>query len=283
MQFPVALESPMPDLTANFPRALASQVRMVSLGPGRIPAMLAHPDWTSPAPVVIWLHGRTVRKETDPGRYLRWIRAGLAACAVDLPGHGERFEADLHSPARTLELVAGAASEIDHIVEALASREYEGVLDLDRVALGGMSAGGMATLRRLCDPHPFMCAAVEATSGSLLDMYHAPGSSLPRHPVEKIAPLDPMQHLDSWRPIPLLAMHTRADRLVPVGAQERFIEALRRHYASHDADPSLVEFVTWDATGAPEEHAGFGRFANDAKNAQVEFLARHLRAKPRYD
>lgn len=270
----------MPDLTEQFPKALALQVRLVSLGPARIPAMLAHPDWKTPAPIVIWLHGRTVRKETDPGRYLRWIRAGIAACAVDLPGHGERFEADLHTPARTLDLVAGAVAEVDHIVEALSAREYEGVLDLDRMALGGMSAGGMVTLRRLCDAHPFVCAAVEATSGNLVDMYRARGGhgegALPRHSLEAIAPLNPMEHLESWRPIPLLALHTRADRLVPVAAQEKFIDALRRHYATRRADPSMIELMTWDKTGAPDEHAGFGRFANDAKNAQVEFLAKHL-------
>lgn len=257
---------------------------MASLGPARIPAMLAHPDWKTPAPIVIWLHGRTVRKEIDPGRYLRWIRAGIAACAVDLPGHGERFEPDMHTPARTLDLVAGAVAEVDHIVEALSAREYEGVFDLDRMALGGMSAGGMATLRRLCDAHAFVCAAVEATSGNLVDMYRARGGDdpgpLPRHSLEKIAPLDPMQHMAGWRPIPLLALHTRADRLVPVSAQEMFIAALRGHYAARGADPSIIELVTWDETGAPDEHAGFGRFANDAKNVQVEFLAKHLRAKP---
>jgi len=34
------------------------------------------------------MHGRTANKELDPGRYLRLIRAGIAVCAIDLPGHG---------------------------------------------------------------------------------------------------------------------------------------------------------------------------------------------------
>lgn len=267
----------MPDFTASFPRALASQVRLLALGDEHIPALLAHPDWDSPAPVVIWLHGRTVRKEIDPGRYLRWIRAGVAACAIDLPGHGQRFKSDLQSPARTLDLVTQAVAEIDPIIDALAAPEFGGVFDLDRIALGGMSAGGMATLRRLCDPHPFTCAAVEATSGSLVDMYHAHDGSLPKHPLDTLTPLDPMQHLATWRPIPLLALHTEADRLVPISAQRRFIDALRGHYDAHGADPAMIEFVTWPETGAPEEHAGFGRFANDAKTAQVEYLVKHLR------
>ena len=31
-------------------------------------------------------------------------------------------------------------------------------------------------------------------------------------------------------------------------------------------------------TGAPYEHSGFGRLASDAKDRQVNFLVRHLRA-----
>ena len=41
-------------------------------------------------------------------------------------------------------------------------------------------------------------------------------------------------------------------------------------------DPSLIELKTWPTTGAPNEHIGFGRFSNDAKNAQTDFLRRHL-------
>ena len=39
---------------------------------------------------------------------------------------------------------------------------------------------------------------------------------------------------------------------------------------------SLVELHTWDETGAPEEHIGFGRFSNDAKNMQTAFFVKHL-------
>jgi hypothetical protein len=34
--------------------------------------------------------------------------------------------------------------------------------------------------------------------------------------------------------------------------------------------------VTWPSTGAPHEHLGFGRVANDAKNLQTAFFKRHL-------
>jgi hypothetical protein len=44
--------------------------------------------------------------------------------------------------------------------------------------------------------------------------------------------------------------------------------------------PSLIESHTWPTTGAPEEHVGFGKVSNDAKNIQTAFLARHLAATP---
>jgi hypothetical protein len=99
----------MPDLTSALPSALRAASRSTRLSDHDVPALLAHPDWEGGerVPLVLWMHGRTVTKEIDPGRYLRWIRAGIGACAVDLPGHGERFDAALQEPERTLDVVLG--------------------------------------------------------------------------------------------------------------------------------------------------------------------------------
>jgi alpha-beta hydrolase superfamily lysophospholipase len=278
---------------SRFPAALAEKSRLTRLGAGTIPALLAHPDWERPAPVTVWLHGRTAEKELDPGRYLRWIRAGIAACAIDLPGHGEREGERMHGPERTPEVLEQTIREIDEVVAALGAPEWSGAFDTSRMALGGMSAGGMAALRRLCDPHDFRCAAVEGTTGDLQGLYfgrptggratgglsgEAAPASVPRaaHDPARIAALDPMQHLDRWRPIPLLVLHSESDRIIPFAGMRAFVERLRDHYRARGADPSIIELKTWPETGAPEEHVGFGRYSNDAKNAQTEFLARHL-------
>jgi len=270
----------MVELFRQFPAALRARARSVRLGPTGVPALLAHPDWASRRPVAIWMHGRTVHKELDPGRYLRWIRAGIGACAVDLPGHGERLDEDLHSPAHVLDLVEQGVAEVDEVLAALGGGEYGSVFDRSNAALCGMSAGGM--MRRLCDPHPFRCAVVEAAAGWLTGLLMPPGGSGGRSGLDmaRLEALDPMRHLDGWRPVPLLALHSEADRMVPIASQREFLDALRERYRSAGADPGLVELRTWPQTGAPQEHAGFGRFGNDAKNLQVGFLARHLGATP---
>ncbi len=265
---------------AQFPRALAERARVTRFGD--VPVLLAHPDWDSAVPTILWLHGRTVSKELDPGRYLRWLRAGMAACAIDLPGHGERTVAAMQEPTGTMDVLTQAVGEIDGIVEHLADREWGGVFDLDRLAIGGMSAGGMVTLRRLCDPHPFACASVEGTTGWLEGLYFpADGhtrAGVARHAREKVLAVDTSSHLSTFRPIPLLALHSEADEAVPWGVQQQFLTRLREHYTRVGADPSLVEAKTWLTTGAPQEHSGFGRVANEAKIVQVDFFANRLNA-----
>ncbi len=224
------------------------------------------------------MHGRTVNKELDPGRYLRWIRAGIAACAIDLPGHGERFKEGLDSPARTLDVLERVLPEIDEVVDALAAPEFRAVFDLGRMAIGGMSAGGMAALRRLCDPHEFRCATVESTTGELARLYAgSDGREWPvKHDPARVSRLDPARHLDGWRPNPILFLHNELDRVVPLAAARAFVESLRERYRGAGAQAEIVELVTFPESGAPDEHAGFGRFSNDAKNLQTEFLKRHL-------
>ncbi len=285
----------MPDLQAKLPNALAQRTVFARLaaddvefeGHRGVPALLAHPDegWSEPGapeptprPVVIWMHGRSVKKEIDPGRYLRWLRApegGIATCALDLPGHGERFIEAYQGPDHTLEVVDAMAREIDRVVGALSDPRWRGAFDLDRIAIGGMSAGGMTTLHRLASEHPFVCACVEATAGDFSFMKHHDAfvTCGGRDPDCSLADcLDPVRHLDGWRPIPLLALHSDKDQWVPVGSIRSFVDAVRARFDQ----PDDVEIVTWPETGAWQEHAGFGKVSNDAKNIQTAFFARHL-------
>jgi dienelactone hydrolase len=246
--------------------ALARRVRL----PGDVPALLVHPhlDRTSgtvtrPAPVLVWMHGRTVAKELDPGRYLRLARAGIASCALDLPGHGERADMGMQEAGMTLEVVERMAGELPAVEAWLAeSGEHEGC----RLAIGGMSAGGMAAMVRLCRPHPYAAALLECTTGS---WRWQRGRAM--HDPARAGRLDPVAHLDGWRAIPVLALHNELDEWVSVDGQREFVEAVRARSPGTD-----VELRTFGPTGAPAEHSGFGRHASEAKSLGVDFLARIL-------
>ncbi|HBS29940.1 MAG TPA: hypothetical protein DEB06_10960 [Phycisphaerales bacterium] len=278
---------------AALPAGLRARTRFVRLASdeidGGVPALLAHPReawWDSPepspAPVVIWMHGRSVNKELDPGRYLRWVRAGIGACAIDLPGHGEREVPGMGEPERVLEIAERVASvEIDAVVRALAAPALRAAFDASRMALGGMSLGGMTTMIRLCRPHPFVCATVEAASGDFRAMAARPAFAHPDGTLrEEAARLNPIDRLSGWRSIPFLALHSELDEWVPVAGVRSFVDALRARATDEGADPAQAALHTWPRTGAPYEHVGFGRFSNEAKNLQTEFLARHLGAAP---
>lgn len=271
----------MVDRFAQFPSFLAQRTRSVRFGD--VPAMVALPDGAEarPVPAVLWIHGRTANKELDPGRYMRWLRAGMAAVAIDLPGHGERLEAAMQEPAQTLNVLEQALGEVNGVVAGM--RRIAGI-DGSRMAIGGMSLGGMVTLRRLCEPHGFIAASVEGTCGWLTGMYFPKehGLAVPAwpvdHPREKVKRLDTGEHLDGFRPIPTLVLHSEADEMVPWAVQSKFVEKLRARFG---AEADKVSVTTWPTTGAPREHIGFGRFSNDAKNIQTEFFARVLGAEVR--
>ena len=272
------LPLPVPSTPTKLPKSVRDHARFVRLGETGAPALLAHPDWATPVPFCIWLHGRTANKELDPGRYTRWLRAGLGVCAIDLPGHGERADASRQGPDGTVGVIAEAVAEIDPI---LAGLDEFGVFDRGRSAIGGMSMGGMIALRRLCEPHGFICAVVEATCGDLGGLYFPDaGSGLQPWPVAhdpaEVSMVDPAANLDGFEPLPLLALHSEADEMVPWRVQAKFLERLRAHYRDCGVSPDLIEVRTWPETGAPAEHVGFGRFSNEAKNIQTAFLVEHL-------
>lgn len=280
---------------ASFPQDLRARCRWATLA--GVPALLVHPDWdgggpadkpASPRPACVWMHGRTVSKELDPGRYLRWARAGIAAIALDLPGHGERAEPDGGSIERTPGVIGQMASEIDGVLDALAASALGPWFDASRLAIGGMSAGGMATLVHLTQPRrsAFRACCLEATTGDLISLWLPDpdaGRAWPvRHDPALVRGLDPMTRLAAGaavRPMPTLVLHSRADQMVPWAGQEAFVRRLNEAY-ERAGGRGLVDVVTWPSTGAPQEHVGFGRVSNDAKNRQTAFLAAHLDAVP---
>ncbi len=262
------------DRFKQLPKSLQAKSKTMRLG-NDVPALLVHPDFETPCPWVLWLHGRTVYKELDPGRYNRWVRAGIGAVAIDLPGHGERYEEGAHSPNRTVDTLTRCISEIDGILASI--RELE-CFDMSRAAMGGMSAGGMVTARRFCDPHPFLGASLECTTGDLLGLYFpetvpdSDGIWRVHHDRSEVEAIDTPSHIAGFEPVPILALHNVGDELVPIQIQRGFLDTLRTHYQNQGADPSIVQMIEFENTGAIQEHSGFGKFASKAKDLQLEFF-----------
>lgn len=253
----------MPQPHGDFPAHLQRASQWMRLVDGSVPVVVMRPQdrGDAPLPFLLWFHGRTVSKELDAGRYLRLVRAGIACVAVDLPGHGERFDAAMQDGTQTLRVVELAAREIDAILSDLRAL---GTLDMTRIVIGGMSAGGMVAMVRCCTPHPFCGVLLEATTGDFEGQ-----AGRPMYDAQLVRTMNPMTHLEGWREIPLFALHSELDAWVSIAGQRRFVDAVR----AQSAHPEQIELHAYEQTGAPHEHMGFGKMAGDAKARGTAFIA----------
>ena len=231
-----------------------------------VPCLIVRNDDAN-RPFLFWMHGRTADKELNPGRYLRCVRRGIHVCAVDLPGHGQRFDKTLQGRHRILDVILQMTNEIDGVLEGLGEI---GGFDVTSCALGGMSAGGMVAITRLLRPHEFRAAVLEASGGAWSHLLSTPFCN--KTFKDTLEAMDPMKHLESWRDIPTIAFHSRHDAWIPFATESEFIDAIKEQ----SSNPGEIELVAFDHTGAPDEHMGFGRESAFVKEAQVNFLARHL-------
>lgn len=216
--------------------------------------------------MVLWMHGRTAWKELDPGRYLRLMRSGIAIAAPDLPGHGQRYDAELQKPTHVLDVIMQMLAELDAVAgDAVASLNANPM----HTGLGGISAGGMIAIARLTRPHAWRCAVLESTTGSWGHQRARPmfaGST-----EAAIAAIDPINHLDQWRSLPILAVHSKADEWVDWLGQKHFLDRIQRL-----GPPELIEELLFEHTGAEHEHVGFGRFSAEVKERERLFYLQHI-------
>jgi dienelactone hydrolase len=231
-----------------------------------VPCLLVRKD-EKPRPFLFWMHGRTVDKELDSGRYLRSVRRGINVCAVDLPDHGQRFNKRQQHKENILDSAKRMSSEIDPVLDELGRI---GGFDLDRAGIGGISAGGLITVYHLLKPHNFKAVVLEASGGA---WQHLHTSDLLSHlSNDQLEQINPMNHLEDWRDVPVIAFHSKHDARVPFATSSDFIDAIKEQ----SPNPQNIELVSFEYTGAPEEHVGFGRESAFVKEVQVDFLARHL-------
>jgi dipeptidyl aminopeptidase/acylaminoacyl peptidase len=214
-----------------------------------------------PLPTIFFFHGfNTSSKEVTS--YFGYMLA-LAGFRVVLPEadlHGQRFDGDREARfGRFWEIVARSIEELpryrDHYVR-------RGLVDGDRIGIGGTSMGGMVTLGAMVR-HPWVRAAASYMgSGYFLDLSHT--LNPPRGAVDDVLrQFDAANHLERLGDRPLFVWHGERDDVVPFAEAAR----LRSELAAHGLDRHL-EFVS--------EPLGVHRVTHDAAAAGVQFFGRNL-------
>lgn len=271
----------------TLPSSLRANTTITRLGPD-VPALVTIPPETeTPVGALLWMHGRTAFKELDNGRYLRLMRAGIASVALDLPGHGERSEPGRDRHTVTPGVIAQMHEELPEVLADLRSNHAR--IDSDRLIIGGMSAGGMVAARACFDSKStFRGLIMESSTGWLRKLYDSDirtpdgyegkvehtgdTASLVEH-------IDTMHQVNQapelWPTLPMLALHSQTDQTVPIDCQAGFIDRLKAIYQDRGEAPGLITLHTWPETGAPYEHAGFGKVASKAKGLVTEFCSKH--------
>lgn len=252
-----------------------------------------------PLPITVFLHGGGWRlgnrhsvgpafAGADPGPFERFALAGLGVASIDYRLSGEAsWPAPLHD--------AKAA------VRWLRTRSSELGIDPGQIAAWGESAGGhLAELLGLTHDDPALEGQVgivgPTSSVRAVAAWYAPSDVAsvatdlgadPLNPASREAQLlgaaaptvpeiaeqaSPISHVSSTAP-PLLLLHGRADRLVPVVQSERLAAALT--VAGADVTLHLYDGADHMWLGAAGAAA-----AADAVPRTIDFLLSHCRASP---
>ncbi len=212
------------------------------LGPA--PALLVQAaGGRRPLPTVLWFHGFTVDALNELPKLERLAAAGLLAVGIDAAGHGRRRLADFEqhfagprevTDQRFFALVAQTVGEVPAILDALCA---EGLADPTRLAVAGVSMGGLVTYGAVVADRRLRAAV--ALLGS--PVWPLPGSP----------------HLvpERFFPTALLSITAGNDESVPPVGARRFHEALepryvdapeRLRYLELAGEPHLMSAAAWD-------------------------------------
>ena len=180
---------------------------------------------------------------------------------MDLPGHGERAVDSYQTVEGTLQTILEMSEELDEVHAAIVGNLR---VDPEQIAIGGMSAGGMAAAHRLVTPHPYRAMLMEASTGNWAAQAHRPMFQ-PLSP-EALQAHDPMAfgHLDP---------HPSVGPTQPFGRWIRFEGQCEFGSGTRSTDHP-VELQAYDQTGAPKNTLDSGNSAPKPRIcAEIFFFA----------
>ncbi|MDN0088579.1 esterase [Yersinia nurmii] len=209
-----------------------------------------------PLPTLFFYHGYTSSKEVYS--YFAYVlaQAGFRVVMPDADMHGARFDGN---ETRRLgcfwQILRSNIDELDGIKQHY---QKAGLIDGDRIGVGGASMGGMTTLGALVR-YPWIKAAADFMgSGYFTTLAKTLFPPLPGADSTKqdewerqIAPLteyEVTQQLEIIASKPLLVWHGEADEVVPAVESERLVAALKEqgldHHLSYLTEPGIGHKIT---------------------------------------
>lgn len=217
-----------------------------------IPVLVYHrQDQTGPKPVVIYYHGVNQNKEAyvDTHPVARQLAdRGHLVVIPDAPGHGERSTA-AHLTER---LQRSLAKEFSSDVEQAADEapallrwlDRHRDVDASRIAVAGVSMGGY-TAAVVASRHARRLGAAVCIAGCANlrrcfaetdsvgpGRYGPADRALDADTSDRIDRIDPIGHLDSFAPLPLLLLHGDRDTWNPSATTEEFAAAIHDQYTA---------------------------------------------------
>ena len=202
---------PRPPLAGSPERPNDAVQVWLSTSAGRTEAWYLPPVGASvrPTPALIFFHGNGELIDFLPADFVEPRRWGMGVLLVEYPGYGRS---------------SGAPSERTISEVVLAAYDWtqaEGTLDSHRIIAYGRSLGGGAAAI-LASKRPTVALLLESTFTSVRSFAH--GFWLPEFVV--LDPFDTLSVVNTYRK-PVLVLHGKYDRVVPVHHAEELAQASR--------------------------------------------------------
>lgn len=224
-----------------------------------------------PLPTLFFYHGYTSSKEVYSYFAYVFAQAGFRTIMPDADMHGARFNGN--ETQRLSHFWEILKSNIDELPSLKQHYQQAGLIDGDRIGVGGASMGGMTALGAFAR-YPWVRVAADFMGSgyftSLAQVLFPPlvaGLEVSQREFERrLAPLAEYEITHQLAKIaerPLLVWHGEADVVVPAAESTRLVQALRA--SGHDKN---LTYIT---------EAGIGhKITPTALSAGADFFTRYL-------
>jgi pimeloyl-ACP methyl ester carboxylesterase len=201
----------------------------------RVPALFARPLSGHEAGCLIFERGFRSRKEDAVPLWQPMAKLGLSTFSIDMRLHGERavppkqFDAVTRDPAAMEALVTGTVVDLRRAIDYLSSLpECRG-----RIAYAGFSFGGTIGSILAGRDRRVEAAVIMSVPPTWRDMVRIGAVLVPdvkRDPeriVRRLSPYDPVKWIPRIAPRPVMLLHGKNDRIVPIEEGRQTLAAAR--------------------------------------------------------